>query len=416
MAKEEGGCSTSRRKRKLQIEPLSTNHTHITSNSEKRSKAIKKRKRKRNSDDNRKWVFSNPSTSRPLAYKDRFVFVSYNILGVENASNHKDLYVNVLPKFMKWEHRRKVIRNEIARYTPSILCFQEVDRFDDLNRILQKDGFRGVYQARTGDACDGCAIFWKDELFSLLQEDKIEFKRFGLRDNVAQFCVLKMNQKHIDDAENLQAQPPRSIVVGNIHVLFNPSRGDIKLGQVRLYLAKAHGLSQTWGNIPVVLGGDFNSMPQSAIYEFIASSKLNIQYHERKRISGQICPLDYSRVQFQSNYFSRWSKEELMLATGTEESTYLSHNLKLKSAYHGVPASHLTRDSHGEPLVTSFHSRFMGTVDFIWHTEDLVPVKVLETLPIEILNRTGGLPSKIWGSDHLALVCELAFAGDSCET
>ncbi|KAI7746560.1 hypothetical protein M8C21_029866 [Ambrosia artemisiifolia] len=74
----------------------------------------------------------------------------------------------------------------------------EVDRFKDLSKMLHKDGFKGVYQARTGEACDGCAIFWKDELnetiailISLLHEDNIEFKRFGLRDNVAQFCVLK---------------------------------------------------------------------------------------------------------------------------------------------------------------------------------------------------------------------------------
>ncbi|KAM0044113.1 putative poly(A)-specific ribonuclease [Helianthus debilis subsp. tardiflorus] len=385
----------SRKKRKLciQTQPITANLTHTSKRDRRHEK--------------RRWVFSNCDHSR-----DKFVFVSYNILGVENASNHQDLYFDVIPKYMKWEYRRRVIRKEIRRYSPSILCFQEVDRFDDLSKLLYNDGFSGVYQARTGEARDGCAIFWKDELFSLVHEDNIEFKRFGLRDNVAQFCVLKMNgnQKQIDDTENLKA---RSILVGNVHVLFNPSRGDIKLGQIRLFLDKAHTLSQTWGNIPVILGGDLNSMPQSAIYQFIASSELNIQNHERKRISGQICPLDYPRFGSQC---SRWSKEELKLATGSEESTYLRHNLKLNSAYYGVPASRLTRDCHGEPLATSFHSKFMGTVDYIWHTDDLVPVKVLETLPIEILKKTRGLPSKMWGSDHLALVCELAFVDDDLST
>jgi hypothetical protein len=51
-------------------------------------------------------------------------------------------------------------------------------------------------------------------------------------------------------------------VVGNIHVLFNPKRGDIKLGQVRLFLEKAYKLSQEWGNIPVAIAGDLNSTPQ----------------------------------------------------------------------------------------------------------------------------------------------------------
>lgn len=55
---------------------------------------------------------------------DKFVFVSYNILGVENASKHKDLYYNVVPKFLKWEYRRRVLCKEIVRYCPGILCFQ----------------------------------------------------------------------------------------------------------------------------------------------------------------------------------------------------------------------------------------------------------------------------------------------------
>ena len=73
-------------------------------------------------------------------------------------------------------------------------------------------------------------------------------------------------------------------------------------------------------------------------------------------------------------------------------------------------------------MATSYHSKFSGTVDYIWyfiqvikvhillfpfkylwllkplggrHTGDLVPVRVLETLPIDILKQTGGLPNKV---------------------
>nr|XP_027109696.1 carbon catabolite repressor protein 4 homolog 5-like [Coffea arabica] len=74
-----------------------------------------------------------------------------------------------------------------------------------------------------------------------------------------------------------------------------------------------------------------------------------------------------------------------------------------------------SRNNIGEPLATSYHSKFMGTVDYIWHTGELLPVKVLETLAINKLKETGGLPSKRWGSDHLALACELAFADHGTE-
>lgn len=351
--------------------------------------------------------------------------MSYNILAVENASKHPDLYFKVPKRFMDWDGRKALIREEIDRYDASIVCLQEVDRFDDLRGLFRKDGFKGVYKPRTGEADDGFAIFWKEELFTLLHEENIEFKSFGLRNNVAQLCVLKMNQNmsELDEHTQRMLRPTRSrsFVIGNIHVLFNPNRGDIKLGQVRLLLEKASKLSQEWGCIPVILCGDLNSIPQSPIYQFLASSKLDIQLHGRRSISGQVEFLTSQNWKARScsswasiskPVFHRWSEEELRLATGSGRVTQLHHHLKLCSAYRGIPASCRTRDDCGEPLATSFHSKFIGTVDYIWHTEELVPVKVLETLPVDILKRIGGLPSKKWGSDHLALVCELAFIDD----
>ncbi|KAG6753903.1 hypothetical protein POTOM_041908 [Populus tomentosa] len=452
----------------------------------------------------------------------------------------------------------------------------EVDRFDDLDDLLQKDGFRGVYKARTGEACDGCAVFWKDKLFTLLHEEHIEFQSFGLRNNVAQFCVLKrtigfyggfslgllcstsirfcsglevyldkglikscggnsvacwwfvvvmvgidcsasgmvfglklgvvvaimvcflmdvvdgfnyrwawwlvelpmMNENQSEtglctEASKTISPKRRSLVIGNIHVLFNPNRGDIKLGQVfnaplppyeetksisqfadyiplsacilctqdgvtifislwdggwggwglfgmsvRIFLEKAYKLSQEWGNIPIIIGGDLNSLPQSAIYQFLTASELEILLHDRRNISGQLeCPPQKKDLRSQDENVARsliyrWSDEELRLATGNEELTHLQHELKLYSAYLGVPGSRGLRDNRGEPLATSYHSKFMGTVDYIWHTKGLIPVRVLETLPINILRRSAGLPNEKWGSDHLALVCELAFAND----
>ncbi|PON94493.1 Endonuclease/exonuclease/phosphatase [Trema orientale] len=237
----------------------------------------------------RNWVHSSRDSS---CYKDKVVIVSYNILGVENASNHKDLYLKVPPKFLEWDRRKTLIREEIHQYNASILCLQEVDRFNDVKDLFQKDGFKGVYKGRTGEAYDGCAIFWKEELFTLLHQENIEFQNFGLRNNVAQLCVLKMNQHNSAlDADPQSLAAPiqnRSLVIGNIHVLFNPNRGDIKLGQVRLLLEKAYKLSQDWGRIPVLLCGDLNSIPQSPIYQFLASSKLDIRLYDRRKISGQV--------------------------------------------------------------------------------------------------------------------------------
>ncbi|KAF8399132.1 hypothetical protein HHK36_014997 [Tetracentron sinense] len=244
----------------------------------------------------------SPSSRKLRKRKDKVVVVSYNILGVENASKHSDLYFQVPPGLLNWDRRKRLIRKELNHYNPSIICFQEVDRFNDLADILRKDGFIGVYKARTGEAYDGCAIFWKEELFTLSHQENIEFRNFGLRDNVAQLCVLKKVLYDSQFKHKCRSTPTKSLLVGNIHVLFNPNRGDVKLGQIRLFLEKAHSISQEWGSIPIVIAGDLNSMPQSAMYQFLASSELDILQHDRRKISRQ--------VEYPSGYKGYRSQEE----------------------------------------------------------------------------------------------------------
>ncbi|KAL0807722.1 hypothetical protein Bca101_100214 [Brassica carinata] len=393
--------TVSKRKRSSISEPVHRPHPPLApgpirkpSKSSRRRRRI--RKEKASSSAERQWVFS-PSNSRNL--KDKLVLVSYNLLGVDNASNHMDLYYNIPPQHLEWSRRKHLICKEISRYNATILCLQassdlyyyilywminmdfacvyEVDRFDDLDGLLKNRGFQGVHKMNCEDP-----------------ESKLR----------------------VQSSEQTSTSP-RRLVVGNIHVLFNPKRGDIKLGQVRLLLERAYKLSQEWGNIPVAIAGDLNSTPKSAIYDFVASADLDTQLHDRRQISGQ-SELDTKPSPFRNHYAvsvsqtNEWSQEELQLATGGQATTHVRHQLKLNSAYAGVPGTQRTRDQCGEPLATTCHSRFQGTVDYIWHTKELVPVRVLETLPTDVLRRTGGLPSEKWGSDHLAIACELGFVGE----
>ncbi|XP_073220184.1 carbon catabolite repressor protein 4 homolog 5 isoform X2 [Cicer arietinum] len=308
----------------------------------------------------RKWVFSSEDCSDCT---DTIVVVSYNILGVENASNHLDLYSNIPRRFLEWGRRKRLILEEIDSYNANILCFQEVDHFDDLDDLFKNNGFKSVYKGRTGEANDGCAIFWKDKLFSLLHQEDIEFQKFGLRNNVAQLCVLEVNHDNPEsDTSKLtteeQSTRKKRFLIGNTHVLFNPNRGDIKLGQIRLLIDQAYKLSQEWGNIPVILAGDLNSVPQSAIYEFLSSSKLDIRLHDRRNMSGQLEIRPNDRV-FRSKIgddasismsvsrqlLHKWSAEELILATGAKGVTRLKHQLKLRSAYSGVPMKSLSLET-----------------------------------------------------------------------
>lgn len=422
---------------------------------------------------------------------DRFVVVSYNILGVDNATQHwRELYAHIPAFIMDWDRRKRNILLEIGLWSPDILCLQEVDRFDDLQNDFVQRGYEGIFKGRTGEANDGCAMFWRPERFRLLEEESIEFKELDLRNNVAQLCVFQAMPRKSEWSKSrrtVEGSAGNCVVVCNIHVLFNPNRGDIKLGQVRYLLMKAYSLSQKMGGVPVIVAGDFNSIPQSPLYQFLLTSTLDVSCFDRRKISGQVetsrqkhwakadrwtsttqfygrqideeiwlntsHSLNYmretmscenslhggsvelieestaqlnARPEYSYEHASgkicgeipkgnmswgscQWTPEELNAATGDPSERVVKHSFKLQSAYSSIQSPVGNRDTVGEPLATIYHGKFMGTVDYIWFSEGLAPMRVLDILPIHVLQRTRGLPSKKWGSDHLALACEFAF-------
>ncbi|KAI7737392.1 hypothetical protein M8C21_015320 [Ambrosia artemisiifolia] len=422
--------------------------------------------------DYRIWEHAKPPTS-----SDRFTVLSYNILADYLAINHRTkLYSHIPPHILDWNFRLNNILFELRLWSPDILCLQEVDRFHDLHRHLNIQGYNAIWKMRTGDPVDGCAIFWRSSRFKLLHEEAIEFNKFGLRDNVAQICRNK-------------------VVICNIHVLYNPKRGDIKLGQV------------------------------SSLYNYISEQKLNLSELPRDKISGQYTAEIRPKGPFTSNYSqspttvdnkgelpstlatdtthkdektaqledkeeregssanctseilenmssvvitddnksdvpmeaiddasvgedstsflselhgpdgtdmadgadvadsepfvenqnpfydpSGWTPMEIEAATGSSECMTMEHHLKLRSTYTEVEDHSGSRDSNGEPQVTSYHRGFQGTVDYIWRSEGLQTVRVLAPIPKKAMEWTRGFPTKKWGSDHIALVAELAFS------
>lgn len=232
--------------------------------------------------EHRSWEYA---PSPPPPNSEKFTILTYNILADYLAISHRPKLYFHIPRYMlDWEWRRKSLSFELGLWSADIMCFQEVDRFQDLEEDLKPRGYTGIWKMRTGNAIDGCAIFWKTSRFKLLYDESIQFNKFDLRDNVAQICVLEVVSRNA--TRNTKA-PLRRVVVCSIHVLFNPRRGDIKLSQVRRLLDRAHVVSSTWNNAPVVLCGDFNCTPKSPLYNFISEQKLELSGLDRDKISGQ---------------------------------------------------------------------------------------------------------------------------------
>lgn len=75
------------------------------------------------------------------------------------------------------------------------------------------------------------------------------------------------------------------MVVGNIHVLFNMKRGELKLAQTRVLFETVADLADQYA-CPAIICGDFNSTPDSPLYSFLHTGALDLLRHDRRLLGG----------------------------------------------------------------------------------------------------------------------------------
>ncbi|XP_046341861.2 protein angel homolog 2-like [Haliotis rufescens] len=222
-----------------------------------------------------------------------FSVMSYNVLAQRLLEDHGYLYQGAEAQALQWKYRRERLLEEITSHSPDVMCLQEVqeDHYQDFFKPqLENLGYRGVYMKRTGDKCDGCATFYKQDRFSLGNTTPVEYCRGGLldRDNIA--LILELVPR-----TNVYQGRVGKLCVANTHLLFNPRRGDVKLGQLMVLMAEldkcafnsSSDRTSPVSYSPVLLCGDFNSEPHSDLYKFIARGYLQYQGLIARFLSGQ---------------------------------------------------------------------------------------------------------------------------------
>lgn len=376
-----------------------------------------------------------------------FSVMSYNILSQNLLEDNSHLYRHCRRPVLHWSFRFPNILKEIKHFDADVLCLQEVqeDHYGtEIRPSLESLGYHCEYKIRTGRKPDGCAICFKHSKFSLLSVNPVEFYRPDVplldRDNVG--LVLLLQPKQPQTASG--ASP--AICVANTHLLYNPRRGDIKLTQLAMLLAEiANVAHQKDGSFcPIVMCGDFNSVPGSPLYSFIKEGKLNYEGLAIGKVSGQEqssrgqrilsipiwppnlgisqnCVYEVQQVPKVEKTDSDLTETQLdkteVLVTAEKLSSNLQHRFSLSSVY-----SHYFPDT-GIPEVTTCHSRSAITVDYIFYSADKGNVagqpgtevalvgglKLLARLSLlteQDLWTVNGLPNENNSSDHLPLLAK----------
>ena len=317
--------------------------------------------------------------------KHAFTVVSYNVLSQKLLDSHRYLYHTTLRPRMRLANLQK----EIGRYGAQIVCLQEIEpehleAFTGCVRTFKNDGEDIKRGAEVAFApcgfprTDGVAVLVDAGRFTIVHENALTLDGDEGKKNAG--LVVTLADKEASG----------SLIVACAHLLFNPKRGDARLRQcVSLLRAVEEAKQQAAQPVRVVVCGDFNSYPDSAVYAFLArGSVASIALEERT--AHDHCKEHPSKSVNGRCVTAHEPYQDVSIVK-------VSHSLALESVY---------ASGGGEPGFTTYLPK--GTkacVDYVW-SSDLVPVGRLEPPPLEELR--DGLPSQKFPSDHVALVARFA--------
>ncbi|KAL0383784.1 UNVERIFIED_CONTAM: Carbon catabolite repressor protein 41 [Sesamum calycinum] len=341
-----------------------------------------------------------------------FTVLSYNILSDAYASS--ELYSYCPSWALSWTYRRQNLLREIVGYRADIVCLQEVqsDHFEEFFAPeLDKHGYQALFKRKTAEVfggnmntIDGCATFFRRDRFSHVKKYEVEFNKAAqsltdalvpsaqkknalnrlVKDNVALIVVLeaKFGNHGIDNPGKRQL-----VCVANTHVNVHQDLKDVKLWQVHTLLKGLEKIAAS-ADIPMLVCGDFNSIPGSAPHALLAMGKVDPLHPDLA-----IDPLGILRP-----------------------AAKLTHQLPLVSAYSsfarvgvglGLEQRRKMDPATNEPLFTNCTRDFIGTHDYIFYSADSLTVEsLLELLDEDSLRKDTALPSPEWSSDHIALLAE----------
>ncbi|TDL26099.1 glucose-repressible alcohol dehydrogenase transcriptional effector [Rickenella mellea] len=298
-----------------------------------------------------------------------------------------------------------------------------------LQHLAEQD-YEGVYwpksRANTMEdpqrrLVDGCATFFKASKYQLVEKQVVEFHRLAMQrpdfkktDDMFNRVLRRDDIAVVTLLENKQTGT--RIVVANLHMYWDPRYSDVKLVQIALLIDELEKITARFAKyppklpptptspdgankpsstdntngigssspppppprpppvytdgtkIPLIVCGDFNSGPESGVYEFLAKGTV---------------PSDHP--DFMSHLYGDYTSEGLR------------HRLGLKSAYEGVD----------DLLLTNYVSSFHGMIDYIWYSVgNLGVTSVLGEVDRGYLSKVVGFPNAHFPSDHVCILSE----------
>jgi len=332
----------------------------------------------------------------------QFKVMNWNVLADLYAT--ESVYPYCEKWALSWTWRKHLILKELKSMAADVITLQEVqkDAYDEWFRPqLQEAGYEGIFQQKKRDpifhrgkyTAEGCATFYKTTRFKRVDKHVIDYDKLSANEvrciipdaqlaaaglqrlskgNIALAVILE--DLHIKTTHASQATGPRGghvLYVVNTHILCDPGAADVKLWQAHLLLLSLKQMPVS--NMPLLICGDFNSTPDSAVYEYLRRGSVRLDHED---LRADPCGLLH-RLQ-------------------------MRHTFAMATAYETCNGR--------EAQYTNYTEDFKGTLDYIWFSQEALSVLAVSQVDDESqLTQETALPSSTRPSDHVSLVATFMF-------
>jgi len=249
---------------------------------------------------------------------------------------------------------------------------------------------------------DGCAIFYRAAKFHLVKEHLVEFNelaketaqgshdminRVMTKDNIGLAAVFQLDQSIFENGKHPTDSETQHVLFATCHMHWDPEYSDVKLIQTMMLTNKLKSIAEdtqaslgAWkdtSNIPLILCGDLNSLPDSGVVEYLTHGRVSVRHR------------DFKDLVYDDSLRS--------LSISNSKDTY-SHAFKLSQAYldNIIPFTNYTFD-------------FKGIIDYIFYSDSMMrPLGLLGPVDPNWFheNRIIGCPNPQIPSDHIPLLVE----------
>lgn len=404
--------------------------------------------------------------------------MTYNILSDKYATQQQYGYCPTWA--LQWEYRRDKLLEEIQQYSPDIICLQEIEKGvynRDFKAFLSELNYNGIYSqkgrakhmyADQQEHVDGCAVFYKNDIFKPVLQHTVEFSRTACKvvdgcdnsetlinrtitkDNIGLLILFE-----IQSQQNNIHSSPKHVLVANAHLHWDPEFCDIKLVQTIILMNHIHKLrvastmepsklkevaaefekkikaeggaaaGSTYNDaeydaevlnqlpvknlvgcrpdsIPVIVAGDFNSLPDSGVLDFVRNGHVYLKHPDWL---GFKYPDALRNLELQKTWLQIHAANPVANPNEIREKYKhnLVHDLHFDSAY---------SDFLEETPFSNFTYEFKGMIDYIFYSQKLLTLTgVLQGVRESWFEdrKIPGAPFIGIPSDHLPLLSEFAF-------